>query len=194
MTRLLDLLAAALGLILLSPFLLPVAVLIKLDSPGPVLHRAERAGRDGQIFTLFKFRTMVADAGRRGPGITTAADARITRVGRLLRRAKVDELPQLINVLRGEMSLVGPRPEDPRYVALYTPEQRQVLAVRPGITSPASITYRHEEQMLQGADWEQVYIKQVMADKIRIELDYITTRNLWTDLHVVVQTFKVIFL
>ena len=180
--RLLDLAASLIGLIILCPLLLVVALLIKLDSPGPVLYRAKRVGKDGRPFHLFKFRSMVSDADRRGPGITTAGDQRVTRVGGWLRRTKVDELPQLINVLRGEMSLVGPRPEDPRYVALYTPEQRRVLAVRPGITSPASLKYRHEEQLLSGSNWEQTYTDQIMPDKIEIELDYLSQRSLWSDL------------
>jgi len=119
---------------------------------------------------------------------TTAGDRRITRVGRLLRRSKIDELPQLVNVWKGEMSLVGPRPEDPRYVALYTPEQRRVLAVKPGITSPASLQYRHEEELLAGEDWEQVYVEQVMPHKLAIDLEYLQRRTVWTDLGVIWQT------
>lgn len=186
--RLLDLVASLVGLILLSPLFLLVAVLIKVDSPGPVLYRAQRVGRDGGLFRLYKFRSMIEDAARHGPGITSACDTRITRIGRLLRRTKIDELPQLLNVLKGEMSLVGPRPEDPRYVALYTPEQRRVLAVRPGITSPASLRYRNEEQLLSGPDWEQVYVQQVMVHKLEIELDYLARRTLWSDLGIILQT------
>ena len=134
--RLLDLVASLAGLTLLSPLFVFIALLIALDSPGPVFYRGQRVGRHGRLFRLYKFRSMVISADKQGPGITAAGDARITRVGRFLRRAKLDELPQLINVLLGDMSLVGPRPEDPRYVAFYTPEQRRVLSVRPGITSP----------------------------------------------------------
>jgi lipopolysaccharide/colanic/teichoic acid biosynthesis glycosyltransferase len=200
MRRLLEVMASLVGLMLLSPLLLLVAVAIKLDSVGPVFYRGERVGRGGRPFYIYKFRSMVhleeAEAGRRGPGITTAADERITRLGRLLRRTKVDELPQLINVLLGDMSLVGPRPEDPRYVALYTREQRRVLAVRPGITSPASVRYRHEEESLGaqraagGPDWEQVYIKEVMPHKLQIELAYMEQRTLWTDLRVLLDTLS----
>ena len=186
--RLLDSVASLAGLIILCPILLVVALLIKLDSPGPVFYKAERVGKGGRLFRLFKFRSMVTDADRRGPGITTTGDQRVTRVGRWLRKTKVDELPQLINVLRGEMSLVGPRPEDPRYVALYTPEQRQILTVRPGITSPASLEYRHEEQLLSGSEWEHTYTEQIMPHKIEIELDYLLNRSPRSDLLVILQT------
>lgn len=190
MTRLLDLVASLLGLVLLSPLLLLVAVLVKLDSSGPVFYRAERVGQGGQPFQLYKFRSMVRDADQQGPGITTAGDSRITRLGCLLRRTKIDELPQLWNVCKGDMSLVGPRPEDPRYVALYTPDQRQVLAARPGLTSPASVRYRHEEEVLQGADWERVYVEQVMPQKLEIERQYLAQRTLWTDVRVLAHTLR----
>lgn len=186
--RSLDIVTSLAGLTLLSPLFLLVAVAIKLDSAGPVFYRAVRVGREGRPFRVYKFRSMVKDADRGGPGITTADDERITKLGRLLRRTKVDELPQLINVFRGDMSLVGPRPEDPRYVALYTREQRQVLAVRPGITGPASVRYRHEEESLNGPDWEQVYIQEVMPHKLQMELDYLVRRTVWTDLGVILET------
>ena len=191
--RVLDAVSSLFGLILLSPLFLLLAVLIKADSVGPVFFRAERVGRGGQLFRPFKFRSMVRRAAQRGPGITTANDERITRVGRLLRRGKLDELPQLLNVLKGEMSLVGPRPEDPHYVALYTPEQRRVLAVRPGITSPASLHYRHEEQLLVGPDWEKVYVEQVMPHKLQIELDYMERRTCSADLRVILETVLALF-
>jgi lipopolysaccharide/colanic/teichoic acid biosynthesis glycosyltransferase len=131
---------------------------------------------------------MVADASLHGPGITAAGDRRITRLGQFLRRTKLDELPQLINVLTGEMSLVGPRPEDPRYVALYTPEQRKVLTARPGITSPASLQYRREEELLTSPDWERTYVEEVMASKLRMELEYLARRTWWTDLRLILET------
>jgi lipopolysaccharide/colanic/teichoic acid biosynthesis glycosyltransferase len=193
MTRLLDVLASLAGLIVLSPLLLVVALLIKLDSAGPVLHRAERVGKGGQHFRLYKFRSMQVDADRLGPGITSASDQRITRLGRLLRRTKVDELPQLINVLKGEMSLVGPRPEDPRYVAMYTPEQQRVLAVRPGITSPASLYYRNEEELLGGSGWEKKYVERVMPHKLQMELDYLDKQTLWSDLGILLDTGLALF-
>lgn len=186
--RSLDIIASLCGLVLLGPLFLLVALLIKLDSPGPVFFRSQRVGQDGRPFRLVKFRTMVAGAARSGPGITAAGDSRVTAVGRLLRRTKLDELPQLVNVLRGEMSLVGPRPEDPRYVALYTPEQRRVLAARPGITSPASLAYRHEEQLLVGPDWETVYVQKVMPHKLQLELDYLSRRTPLTDLGLILRT------
>lgn len=186
--RLLDVIAAAGGLIVLSPLFLLTAVLIKRDSPGPVFYRARRAGKDGHEFRLYKFRSMVAGADRQGPGITAAGDNRVTKVGRMLRQTKLDELPQLINVLTGDMSLVGPRPEDPRYVALYTDEQRQVLAVRPGITSAASLTYRDESALLAGEDWERQYIQEIMPHKLAIDLDYQARRTLASDLNLILRT------
>lgn len=183
-----DIFGASVGLLLLSPLLLLAALWVKFDSPGPVLYRAVRVGQAGKTFRLFKFRSMVADADRRGPGITTAGDARVTKSGRWLRRTKVDELPQLINVLRGEMSLVGPRPEDPRYVALYTDEQRRVLAYRPGITSAASLAYRHEERVLSGANWDQVYREQVLPAKLAADLAYLAHRSLFTDIRLILRT------
>jgi lipopolysaccharide/colanic/teichoic acid biosynthesis glycosyltransferase len=191
--RMLDLLASLLGLIVCSPLFGLVALSIKLDSPGPVLYRARRVGQRGRVFYVFKFRSMVAGADRQGPGITAAGDTRVTRVGRWLRRTKLDELPQLINVLRGEMSLVGPRPEDPRYVACYTSVQRAVLQARPGITSPASVHYRHEEEILIGADWEKTYIEEVMPHKLQIELDYLARRTVWSDLGLLGRTVLALF-
>lgn len=193
LSRAIDLLAAGIGLLLLSPLFALVAAAVKIDSPGPVFHRARRVGKDGVLFQLYKFRSMVTDADKRGPGITATGDPRITRVGRFLRRTKIDELPQLINVLKGDMSLVGPRPEDPRYVALYTPEQRRVLTVRPGITSAASLAYRHEEQLLSGPDWETVYRTQVMPAKLAIDLAYLERRTLVSDLKLILQTIVAIF-
>ena len=183
-----DILASAIGLIILSPVLLGIALVVRLTSPGPALYRAQRVGRFGKEFTLYKFRSMVVGAERYGPGITAAGDIRITRVGRFLRRTKLDELPQLMNVLRGDMSLVGPRPEDPRYVALYTPEQRRILEQRPGITSAASLTYRNEERMLSGDDWERVYVEQVIPAKLTIDLEYAQRATLWRDIGLILRT------
>lgn len=184
---------AGLGLILLSPLFLLVALAIRLDTPGPVFFRARRIGQGGAPFSLYKFRSMVSGADKRGPGITATGDPRITRVGRFLRRTKIDELPQLINVFKGDMSLVGPRPEDPRYVALYTPEQRRVLEARPGITSAASLAYRHEEQMLCGEDWETIYRTRVLPDKLAIDLAYLERRTLGSDLKLVLRTIRAVF-
>jgi lipopolysaccharide/colanic/teichoic acid biosynthesis glycosyltransferase len=186
--RLIDVAASLVGLFVISPILVTVGALIKLDSPGPVLHLAQRVGKGGRPFRLYKFRSMVVDAHRDGPGITPAGDRRITRVGRLLRRTKLDELPQLFNVLKGDMSLVGPRPEDPRYVRLYTAAQREVLRVRPGVTSAASLVYRHESSLLSGGDWEKRYVDEILPHKLGIELDYLAHRTVVSDLALVLRT------
>ncbi|HKS22076.1 MAG TPA: sugar transferase [Thermoanaerobaculia bacterium] len=186
MRRLLDVAASVAGLIVLSPLLVAVAIAVKLSSRGPVLHRGERVGRGGALFTLYKFRSM--RVGAAGPAITAANDARVTAVGRFLRRTKLDELPQLINVLRGDMSLVGPRPEAPRYVALYDAEQRRILDARPGMTSPASLQYRDEEAQLVGEEWERHYIETIMPAKLRIDLDYLGRRTVVSDLRVIAGT------
>jgi lipopolysaccharide/colanic/teichoic acid biosynthesis glycosyltransferase len=191
--RLFDLFASLVGLVLLFPLFVAVAIAIKLGSPGPVFFRGQRVGRGGHLFSIYKFRSMMAGAAQRGPGITAAGDARITCVGKVLRRAKLDELPQLLNVVRGEMSLVGPRPEDPRYVALYTSEQRRVLDVRPGITSLASINYRNEETILSQSDRDNVYVSKVMPDKLAIELVYLDKQTFWRDLGVLASTFLALF-
>jgi lipopolysaccharide/colanic/teichoic acid biosynthesis glycosyltransferase len=192
--RFIDVAASGLGMVLLAPLFLAVAVSIKLSAPGPVFYRALRIGKDGVPFRLYKFRSMVVEADKSGPGITTAEDSRITPIGRFLRKTKLDELPQLINVIRGEMSLVGPRPEDPRYVAHYTPDQRQVLRVRPGITSAASLQYRDESTLLTGPDWEKTYVKSIMPQKLAIELAYLQQRNLLTDLEIIMLTLKAIIM
>lgn len=187
--RVLDVVAAASGLVALSPLLAGIAIWIRLDSPGPVFYRGPRVGRGGAPFFILKFRTMAQDAAQRGAGITTRGDPRVTRAGAVLRHYKLDELPQLWNVLRGEMSLVGPRPEDPRYVALYTPAQRAVLDVPPGITSAASVTFRHEESLLDGEDWERTYREVIMPRKLEIELGYLKRRTLGSDLAILARTF-----
>ncbi|HEX8219060.1 MAG TPA: polysaccharide biosynthesis protein [Chloroflexia bacterium] len=189
-----DVAGSLLALVLLSPVFLLVSLVVKLGDGGPVFHRGLRTGRHGQPFLLYKFRTMHVGAERAGPGITASEDARITSVGRWLRRTKLDELPQLLNVLRGEMSIVGPRPEDPRYVELYSPEERQILGVRPGITSAASLTYRNEEQVLSGGDWETLYRTRVMPDKLRIDLAYLARRTFGSDLRLILQTAALSFL
>jgi lipopolysaccharide/colanic/teichoic acid biosynthesis glycosyltransferase len=191
--RVFDAGVALVGLVLLAPVFAAVAGAVKLTSPGPVFHVALRVGRGGRPFRLLKFRSMRSDAAETGPAITRAADARVTAVGRVLRRFKLDELPQLINVLKGDMSLVGPRPEDARYVASYTEEQRRVLSVRPGITSPASIRYRHEETLLVGEDWERQYLTAVMPEKIRIDLAYLEQRTFLRDLAILWGTFLAVF-
>lgn len=193
--RLLDLAFAAAGLLLLAPLMLGIAVCVRLDSPGPVFFRQVRIGRGGVPFRIHKFRTMRADAASSGPALTVGADPRITRIGRLLRRTKLDELPQLIDVLAGTMSLVGPRPEVPRYVALY-PEvvRRRVLSVRPGITDPASITYRDENALLAGAaDPERVYVEQILPAKLCAAVAYVEHRSLHGDLRLIGATLRAVW-
>ena len=182
-----------LGLIALSPVLVVVALAVKGSSPGPVLYRARRVGKDGRLFNLYKFRSMVADADTRGPRVTASGDGRVTGIGRILRRTKLDELPQLFNTLVGDMSLVGPRPEDPEYVKLYSPDQRRVLSVRPGITSPATLQYRFEEQMLTGPEWEETYRTEILPEKLRIELEYLSSRTLSQDMLILARTASKLF-
>lgn len=191
--RLFDIAASGLGLLVLAPVLLAVALLVKLTSTGPVFYCAIRVGRYGRPFTLLKFRSMVVGADTQGPHITAVDDPRITRIGHFLRRTKLDELPQLINVLRGDMSIVGPRPEDPQFVALYTEEQRQVLSVRPGITSLASVKYRDEEAMLAGMDVERYYVECVLPAKLAIDLEYVRHGNLWRDVLIILMTLRALF-
>jgi lipopolysaccharide/colanic/teichoic acid biosynthesis glycosyltransferase len=192
MRRFAEALVAALSLIILAPVLLPVAILIKLSDGGPVFHASKRVGLNGKMFTLYKFRTMVPEAPKIGKGITSANDQRITPIGRMLRKYKIDELPQLLNVLIGDIAFVGPRPEDPRYVLSYSPAQRSVLSSRPGITSPASITFRYEEQLLSGHDWEERYINEILSKKLEMELEYASRRTLATDLGVILKTIVAI--
>ncbi len=188
--RLFDILASGLGLLLLSPLLLGVALWIKWDSPGPVMFRQQRVGRFGRPFFIHKFRSMRVDAPALGPQITIGEDPRITRSGRFIRRSKIDELPQLWDVFRGEMSLVGPRPEVPRYVALYPAALRDiVLSVRPGITDPASVAFRDESERLAAAtDPERAYVEEILPLKLRLSADYIQGRTLRSDLALILRT------
>ncbi|MFZ0217131.1 MAG: sugar transferase, partial [Candidatus Dormiibacterota bacterium] len=185
--RLIDVAFAASALIVLSPLLLAIAGLVLLRDGRPVVYRGLRAGRDGRPFTMLKFRTMVRDAAQIGPGVTMGRDPRITCLGASLRKTKLDELPQLLNVLRGEMSVVGPRPEDPRYVEGYTADQRRALEVRPGITSPASIAFRDEQQRLTDAS-ERDYVDRVLPLKLRLDVEYVEQRSFWLDATIVAQT------
>jgi lipopolysaccharide/colanic/teichoic acid biosynthesis glycosyltransferase len=187
--RALDLLAGGVGLVVGVPVFLVVAAAVKLDDGGPVFFRQERVGRHGRRFRIWKFRSMAADAERTGRPLTVGDDPRVTRVGRWLRAWKLDELPQLLNVVRGEMSLVGPRPEVPRYVELYTLEQSRVLDLTPGITDPASIRYRNEAEALERADDpEAAYIDTLMPEKIRLNLEYGDVATVWSDLRVILRT------
>lgn len=192
--RLLDLVLSALGLLLLGPLLFAIAVWIKLDSAGPVFFRQERVGRFGVPFRIHKFRTMVDGAEARGAQLTVGRDARITRVGARLRRAKLDELPQLIDVLAGTMSLVGPRPEVARYVALWPDGLRaKVLSVRPGITDSASIAYRDEGGLLAtAADPERAYAEVVLPAKLKLAAEDVDRASLGHDLHLIARTLRVL--
>lgn len=188
-----DITASGLGLLVLSPLFLVLAVWIKLDSPGPVFYRQVRVGRGNKDFRLFKFRSMRVGSDKKGLITVGGHDPRVTRSGYYIRKYKLDELPQLINVFIGDMSLVGPRPEVRKYVDLYTPEQLRVLDVRPGITDMASIRYRNENELLeQAADPEQYYRDVVMQDKLRINLEYIADHSFIKDLKIIFMTFKAV--
>jgi lipopolysaccharide/colanic/teichoic acid biosynthesis glycosyltransferase len=188
--RVFDLLLSTLGLLALAPLLLVIAVLIKLDSPGPVMFRQERVGRFGQPFRIHKFRTMRHEPAGQGLQITVGADRRITRVGGFLRASKLDELPQLLDVWLGDMSLVGPRPEVPRYVAHYPAGLREkVLSVRPGITDIASIEYRDESAVLaRASDPEHAYIHEVLPHKLALAARYVERSSIWLDVWLIWRT------
>jgi lipopolysaccharide/colanic/teichoic acid biosynthesis glycosyltransferase len=190
--RAFDVVAAATGLVIASPLLVSVALAVKLSSSGPILFQQERVGRHGRTFKLIKFRSMRAGGG--GPLVTAASDGRVTRVGRMLRRSKLDELPQLVNVLRGDLSFVGPRPEVARYVALYSAADRVFLQqVRPGITDPATIRYRNEEEILaRSTDPERTYIDEVLPAKVRLYRQYLERASFTNDVQILVDTLKVI--
>ncbi len=190
--RAFDIVMSGTALVMLAPLFLIIGSIIRLTSPGPVFYLASRVGQYGRIFKMFKFRTMVVNADKMGPGITTRNDKRITPIGRVLRMTKLDELPQLINVLLGDMSLVGPRPEDPRYVQHYRGDQVAILAVRPGITSPASVHFRDEENLLVGVDWESHYLSEILPKKLSLDLEYARHPSIGRDIGVIFQTFQAI--
>jgi lipopolysaccharide/colanic/teichoic acid biosynthesis glycosyltransferase len=192
--RLIDLVFSAAALVLLAPLLLLLALWIKLDSPGPALFRQERVGRGGHLFRIRKLRTMAHHPGHAGLGITVGRDERITRAGHFLRRSKLDELPQLLDVLQGHMSLVGPRPELPQYVALYPSALRdKILSVRPGITDLASIEYRHEGALLaQASDPEREYREVILPAKLQLAEAYVDQASLWLDLRLMWRTVEVV--
>jgi len=187
--RTLDLVTAGAGLVVLAPLLVVVAVLVKTEDGGSVFFRQERVGYRGRTFRIWKFRTMVPDAGAQGLPLTVGGDSRVTRIGAWLRRLKLDELPQLFNVLVGDMTLVGPRPEVPCYVASYDAEQRRVLELVPGVTDEASIRYVAESALLAAAlDPERVYVSEIVPDKIRLNLAYAAHATVWTDVRVILAT------
>ncbi len=191
MKRLFDIIASGMGLICLSPLFAVLAIWIKCDSQGPVFYRQVRVGRGNKDFSLFKFRSMRPDSDKLGLITVGGRDPRVTRSGYYIRKYKLDEFPQLINVFLGDMSLVGPRPEVRKYVEMYTPEQMKVLSVRPGITSLASIRYRNENDILAAAeDPDKCYIEQVMPDKLAIDLEYVKQATLLNDIRLIFSTFK----
>lgn len=191
MKRLFDVIASGLGLVALSPMFAVLAIWIKIDSKGPVFYRQTRVGRDNKDFRLFKFRSMRPDSDKLGLITVGGHDPRVTRSGYYIRKYKLDEFPQLINVFKGDMSLVGPRPEVRKYVDMYTPDQMRVLSVRPGITSLASIRYRNENDILAAAeDPDRCYIEKVMPDKLDIDLEYVKRATLWNDIKLIFSTFK----
>lgn len=188
--RLFDIVASGCGLLVLSPLFVVLAIWIKLDSKGPVFYRQVRVGRNNKDFKLFKFRSMRVGADKQGLITVGGHDSRITRSGYFIRKYKLDEFPQLINVFIGDMSLVGPRPEVRKYVDMYTPEQMRVLSVRPGITDLASIRYRNENELLEQAENPDEYYEQViMQDKLRINLEYVDNHSFWNDIKLIFMTF-----
>jgi len=191
MKRLFDILFSALGLLFLSPIFLIIAILIKREDRGPILYRGVRVGKFGKTFKIFKFRTLVANAEKIGGPSTADDDPRITKVGKLIRKYKLDELPQLINVLKGEMSFVGPRPEVPFYVKMFTEEERTILSLRPGITDWASLWNPDEGAILAGSsDPEKTYMEKIRPEKIRLQLRYVRERSFWADLKIILLTLK----
>jgi lipopolysaccharide/colanic/teichoic acid biosynthesis glycosyltransferase len=193
MKRAFDIVGSVLGLLLFSPLLVTISVMIAIYDGHPVLFRQRRVGHRGAPFEMLKFRTMVRNAEALGKQLTVGNDARITPIGRWLRKFKLDELPQLLNVLTGEMSLVGPRPEVPRYVACYNDVQRRVLELKPGITDPASISFRDESELLESlADPERAYVETIMPEKIRLNLEYAERANVLRDFGVILQTLVAI--
>lgn len=187
--RIFDFICSTLGLIILSPFLIIIAIRIKTDSDGPIFFRQIRVGEKNKEFEILKFRTMVVNAEKLGRQITVGNDSRITKIGAFLRKYKLDELPQLINVFKGDMSLVGPRPEVPRYVKLYNDKQKKVLQVKPGITDLASIRYRDENELLGEAENpDEFYINTIMPDKLALNLEYINRNNVFIDIYIILKT------
>jgi len=190
--RLLDLIGSGIGLLVLLPLLLAIGVLIKLDSPGPVFFRQPRLGKGARLFEVYKFRTMVFDAAREGHSITISRDPRVTRLGRILRHLDLDELPNLFNVFKGDMSIVGPRPEVPRYLRYYTEEQKQVFSVKPGLTDLGTLAFRAEAALLVGEDPEQIYIREILPRKIALNLEYVRRQSFACDLAIILKTLALV--
>lgn len=194
MKRAFDIVVSAVTLAVLSPIFLIIALAILTTMGWPIFFRQTRIGKDSKAFKIIKFRTMVKKADKQGLPITTGQDPRVTAIGRILRKTKLDELPQFLNVLWGQMSLVGPRPEVPRYVRMYSRKQMRVLSVKPGLTDPAAIAYRDEETILAGYDDpEKAYIEQIMPDKLKLNLSYIEQASFAGDLALLFRTFTKLF-
>jgi lipopolysaccharide/colanic/teichoic acid biosynthesis glycosyltransferase len=192
--RLFDIIFSILGILILSPFLILISVLVLVTSAGSAFYKQVRVGKNGKQFKLFKFRTMRTDSDKAGALTIGMRDSRITSIGYYLRRYKLDELPQLFNVLMGDMSFVGPRPEVPKYVAMYTAEQRVVLTVKPGITDYASIVYSEENALLASAENpEELYINKVMPAKLKLNMRYIQDMGIGTDMGIILKTIGKIF-
>lgn len=192
--RLFDLIVSTVGLLILAPFFLLIGLIIRLTSAGPVFYLQQRVGKDGVLFRLFKFRTMRINADKAAAITIGERDSRITSVGYWLRKFKIDELPQLINVWKGEMSLVGPRPEVKKFVDLYSDQQREVLTAKPGITDFASIEFRNENKLLEGKeDPIDFYIREIMPVKLALNLKYIRSQSFWLDIRIIFQTVFSIF-
>lgn len=191
--RFFDIIASLCGLVLLAPLFMVVGILIKLDAPGPVFFRQKRIGKNGMPFEILKFRTMISDSS--GPRVTVSGDSRVTAIGQLIRKTKIDELPQLINVLKCDMSLVGPRPEVADFVEKYSPEEKKVLAVRPGITDYASLSYFDEEKVLKDSqNVLETYEKVIMPHKLKLNLEYISRQSLLLDICLILKTIQRIFI
>lgn len=186
--RFLDILLILVAIPFLLPLLVMIPVAIKLDSRGPILFKAKRIGRKGKAFTMLKFRSMTVSQEECSHRITVFNDSRVTMVGRLLRKFKLDELPQLLNVLRGQMSIVGPRPEDPRYVDMYDREQKRILNYLPGLTSKSSVIFKAEEELLNTDDFERVYIERIMPEKIRIDVEFFENATLLREIGLIINT------
>lgn len=194
MKRIFDILTSAIVLLVLLPVWLVIALLIAIESPGGVFYKQVRVGKDNRDFQLYKFRTMRVGSDKKGLLTVGERDNRITRIGYFLRKYKIDEFPQLLNIIKGDMSIVGPRPEVRKYVDMYTPEQTKVLSVRPGLTDYASIKYVNENEVLAASDNpEQTYIDEVMPAKLELNLQYIANQSLLEDIRLIFKTFKAIF-
>jgi lipopolysaccharide/colanic/teichoic acid biosynthesis glycosyltransferase len=191
--RLFDVASACVGIVALSPLIAIIALTIRIDGPGPVFFRQVRIGRRGKPFVIWKFRTMRPDADRIAPNVSPSSDPRITRVGRFLRRSYLDELPQLLNILMGTMSVVGPRPETPEFVALYTPEERRVLDVKPGLLGPSTLASMDESAVLEAAeDPFAYYVEVLMHERVRLDLDYVGRMSLWADVRLLARQVSTI--